>query len=267
MPKRLCLILPALLALAGALPLSARAADPVPPAAAAPQAAAPRESVRIKCQIFRIRGNVSGDTSLTDDIWAGKPPADEKSKPLAFFTTARMVLAGARFTVDERGWRINDRELAMDGATLPALGDGVLPIASPHIISPYGEAAAFNIGSNQPIDYFDHMASGLYQLKKSSQPTGLSMKVFVEHGQDGRIRLHDMTFTTTMVESRKPLEGTTLNVGEPVISKREVKADIHLKPGRDYGFFFFTSDGQGTLLVRLRVEPAPPDGLDGQVKP
>jgi hypothetical protein len=50
-----------------------------------------------------------------------------------------------------------------------------------------------------------------------------------------------------------PLEGVSLDVGEPIITTTNVQIAISLKSGQDYGILF-PSGGVGCLLMRLRVE-------------
>lgn len=220
-------------------------------------AAAEPEDVQITTQIFRIRGNISGDTSLTDNIWAGQAPKGEEGKSMNFFNSAKLSVAGHRLSVNESGWRWDDKPMVL-GAGLPAPEPNVMAIATPRLIARLGQNAAIDISTKQVIEYFAPHGDGLYELKLSQLVTGLSLTTMPRQGRAGRIHLSGLTLTSRMVEKRKALAGTSLNVGEPEVNTRTLTADVELKIGKDYGFFFFTNDGQGTLLVRLRVEAAPP---------
>lgn len=227
------------------LPLAFLIAAVMPPR---PAAAAEPEAVRITAQFFRILGNVSGDTSLTDNIWAGAVPKPEEEKEFAFFTIAKLTLADHRLIVDDKGWHWEDKQLLFGG--------GVLLIASPTILTLLGKEVEISVSSDQALEYFIPKGGPLYELKKIQKPMGLGLKVTVEKDTADRVHLKDLTIFSRLVETRKPLEGTTLNVGEPVVKSKEHKADLHLKLSKDYGFQLLMNDGQGFLLGRLRVEPA-----------
>lgn len=217
------------------------------------------QPIMVSFEIYRVLGNIDGDTSLTDDIWEGKTPKNEGAKAFSFFTICKLSdVGGHKLTVDDKGWHWDPPVRRTEESGKAPSNDKVMLITSPKLVLNSGETAAISLGSDQALEYFAAKGQGLYELKKMQTPAiGLSIKTLAQKESNGRIHLENMTITSRLVETRKPLEGTTLNVGEPVVSIREYKADIHLKPAKDYGFILLTSDGQGMLLVRLRVENMP----------
>jgi hypothetical protein len=213
------------------------------------------DTLLIQTEIYRIKGDVSGDTSLTDDIWGGSDVTTASNPNLVIFTVADLEMADRHLSLDERGWRW---DVSHGYSEFPARGrrarsSGVLEISQPRMMLNLGQEGRIFIGSEMPLEYFERRADGLYEHKLRYEETGLSVKVTARDAHDGRILLDDLSIVSSIVGERKPLEGTGMNIGEPIIDRQEFKTDIHATSGRDYGMLLYPKDGQGALLVRLRV--------------
>ena len=130
-------------------------------------------------------------------------------------------------------------------------------LTSPRIQMNVGQTGAISIGSDQDLEYFVPSGRGLYELKHVQQPTGVNVKLTVQKDADGGIFVEKMTVSLKLVASRKPLTGTSLNVGEPVILKKDVDTSLHMKPGQDYSLPFTLGEGQGSLVIKLRADWQP----------
>jgi hypothetical protein len=215
---------------------------------------APRgpDVVTVKIWLYRVPGNMSGKISLTDNVWEGTDgdkAADEEG-PYRFFTLADLTVAGVRLQADQHGWKWDGKEAIPSGSRVEQL-------AAPQLVVKMPNAFRFEVASDVPVQYFRKRADGLFELAQADQPTGLVAFSRVEKGAAGRILLRDFSIGTRVVEKRKPIEGVTLDVGEPVVSTTEKKFTMAVKPDLDYGVRFF-SEGAGFLLLRLKLSFANP---------
>jgi hypothetical protein len=211
--------------------------------------------VRVKLQIFRIMTNISGDVSLTDDLWAGiDGPKLETKKAFAFFTKAQLNLNQHKLVISDGEWQWNGKQLPFGSnkAEEAGLGKDVIVIGQPVVEAHFDEPFAISIEAAQKFEYFVPKADKLFEIKTVQIPVGLSIKAMPKSGPENRILLENLTINSRTVNARKPVDGTTLNVGEPVVTNKEYQATINLKPATDYGFELFTQEGN--LLFRLRVE-------------
>jgi len=211
----------------------------------------------VEIHVYRVVGGFSGDLSLTENIWAetGKPDADTQ-KAMTFFTLAKARLADQTLTVDANGWRWNQDEASSPEKAptdSPMSGERVSLLAKPAIALAQGEEGSLTIGSEQTIEYFEPIRNNLYELKTLKEPTGLTIGVQVGAVDSDHATLKNLSVELRTVEERKPIEGVSLNVGEPVIRTRQFNAAVRLTVGREYGVLIHNKDMQGLLLMRLRV--------------
>ena len=94
---------------------------------------------------------------------------------------------------------------------------------------------------------------GLFEHRESTEIPGISFSFLPEKGVDGRVVLRNLTVRTKTVVERKPLEGVSLNVGQPIFDSETLETTIALRPDRYYGIQII-SEKEGLLFVRLRVE-------------
>jgi len=201
-------------------------------------------------QVFRVRGDIVGETSLTDNLWEGIKGEDLEAikGPFSFFTLANLTVAGVKLRASQTRW-------SWDGKDQPDSGTRVELFAQPRLMVALGESFEIEIGSQQPIEYFEKRSDGLFELKTIHEQTGLALTATVEAGEAGRLAVRNLTITLRSIEKRKPIEGVSLDVGEPTIKTREYKISIAVKPGQYYGIQLAT-EGYGFLILRLRADLA-----------
>lgn len=221
---------------------------PPPPLPKTALADTATSQVLLTFHLIRVYGDISGETSLTDNLWSGiKDEKLEAQKgPFTFFTLAKLTVAGVKLRADESGW-------TWDGEEKPSKGKKVELIASPRVMVALPNSFKIAISSEQAIEYFEKRPDGLFELKMAREETGLSVSGIPEMGESGRIVLRDLTIGLRSVEKRQPIEGVSLDVGRPIVETREHKTVIAVKPNRDYGIEFIT-EGYGFLIMRLRVD-------------
>ena len=224
--------------------------------------AAETKSVYIRCQIFRVMGNMSAETSLENGVWAHEEPPDVESKQaLTLFTGGRFQLGDDLLESNDKGWLWNGTPLTFDAATEVLLqADQIRLISAPTILTKVGQLVAVSVSPTQGIEYFERRDDGLFELKKLQEPTELSIEMQLEEAGSDRVKqvhLANVTFSLRSVEKREPIPELTLPVGRPILQTREYSAEIRIVKGRDYGFVLNPGAGQGVLIVRLRVEPPP----------
>jgi hypothetical protein len=248
------------------------------------------ESISVQFQIFRVTGTLSGDTSLEEDVWAGsEPPGAELKKAVTIFTRGHFRLGENVLEMKESGWLWNGAPLESDSSLKDISSEGQLTlkgkpsvsvkdndtfisaekmeyvasenesespirlISAPKILVRSGDAAELQIISKQKIEYFEQREDGLFELKKLQEPTGLKMGIRAEREGQNKIRIKYLTFSLRSVEEREPIPNVTLPVGRPILQSREYKVDIEVTPGKDYGFLLHPGQGQGVLIIRLRL--------------
>ena len=82
-----------------------------------PIQASGEEVITIQCQIFRVMGTLSGDTSMDEDVWAGsEPPGAELTKALTIFTHGHFRLGENVLEMKENGWFWNGAPLESDSS-------------------------------------------------------------------------------------------------------------------------------------------------------
>ena len=116
-----------------------------------------------------------------------------------------------------------------------------------------GKSFEVSIRSSQPIEHFRKRADGLFEHRTSDERTGLTASAAIERGPGERIVLRDFSIHMKTVVERKPIEGVSLNVGEPIFNEEHLTTSLSLKSGKFYGIQAFTRR-EGVLLIQLIVE-------------
>src|ERR1041385_6410734 len=93
---------PLALALLAVLGGDAPSPEPLPPA---PRQETPARACGFRFAVYRIRGDISGEASLTVDI-RGDPgeKLQAANGPYIFFTKADLTVAASKLVAAERGW-------------------------------------------------------------------------------------------------------------------------------------------------------------------
>jgi hypothetical protein len=212
--------------------------------------AADQEQITLHVEIFRIRGDISGGTSLTDNVWGELKGANPHAKdfPFSVFTIADQTLAGVKLEANQKGW-------FWDGKKEPPAGTGVTKVGAPKVVVQQGQQFKLSV-SAQPVQYFERREDGLFELKALDEKPGLSLSGTITKSDDpGRLVFKDLTFAVRLVERRKPIKGVALDVGEPVLTTpKEVKTTLSLKKNYHYGMHVRIRDGKGFLMCHIRAE-------------
>jgi hypothetical protein len=206
--------------------------------------------IRIDLQICKVRDNISGKTSLTDDIWEGiDRPANRQAsqEPFSFFVTAEELIGKVKFSASHEAW-------TWDGKDIPPSDGPIQLVAAPGIISQVGNAYALSIQSPMPVEYFTKREDGLFERHEAKDVfTGLSITAKPEEGPSNRIILRDFSIDLSWVSKRKPIEGVTMDVGEPIVDRQLLRTTMSLLPDKYYGIWVRT-DHQGMMLFRIKVK-------------
>ncbi len=217
------------------------------------------EQIKVNIALFRCSTNLSGDTSLEDDVFIDKNMlSQDDKKALTIFTKAKLNFNENILTADKEGWKWNGS--AFDFESLKKIQypqDKVTLMSSPQIIVSEKETASINISSQQKIEYFEKSDNGLFELKSLEEPTGLEIEVTGEKIDTENIKLTDFTLSVRFVEKREGIKDTTLDVGKPVLKDKKFIMNLKLKNGKDYGILLFPQDGQGFLMLKIKTELMP----------
>jgi hypothetical protein len=156
--------------------------------------------------------------------------------------------------LDLRSNGVDDRGSSERGWA--ALTRNATVIARPSIVMSFGQTGEISITSDQSPEYFEPVANqpDNYVLKRLEEPTGVKVKLRAERVDDLTIRLEDLNVSVRLVEARKPLAGTALNIGAPVVLARDIDTSLTMQVRRIYYLPFEIGGGQGTLLIQLRAD-------------
>jgi len=212
-----------------------------------------QNQVLLEFEVYRVEGDISVEAmhSFPPDAVSEENTGSTKGSFL-LFTAAKLRIAGISLVADATGWR-------WSGKDLPPQASGIERIASPRVMVLLGESFQVEIGSRQPIEYFERRPDGLFEFKKSDEKTGLSLSCTVEEGNlKGCVALRDLRIKLGSIENRVPVEGVSLDVGQPIVRTQESVFTVGIKLD-EYQGMLLRSERYGSLLIRLRVSSVPPD--------
>jgi len=247
-----------------------RRAERLVPAAESTDSSVAQEQVIVHFTLYRVDGDIDGDTTLTDNVKTGiekKSPGAQtgsfrfspgvKRIQVDFFTVAKLTLGGGKLFGKKVKLEANEKGWTWNGKEEPPTGAKVVKISSPKVLVLAGQSFTIAVGQDIPIEYFEKVREGLYEQKRSHEMTGYITSGTVEMTKSGQIILRDLTIQLRTVESRVPIEGVSLNVGRPIIVQRTHTMTMCVEPDRDYGCLL-PSEKTGCLIMRLRVSVVKP---------
>lgn len=212
-----------------------------------------QNQVLVEFEVYRVEGDISVEAmhSFPPDAISEEKAGSTKGSLLLFWG-AKLRLGGISLVADATGW-------LWSGKDLPPQGSGIERVASPKIMVLVGQAFQVEIGSRQPIEYFERRPNGLFEFKKSDEETGLKLSCTVEEGNlKGCVALRDLRIKLASIENRVPIEGVSLDVGQPIVRAQESVFTVGVKLGECQGMLL-RSERYGSLLIRLRVSSVQPD--------
>jgi hypothetical protein len=214
----------------------------------APPVSTKEQILVTKLDFYMVEGSISDETPLADNVWPELPGEElpATKMPPRFFSQAELDVAGVRLRAEQNSWR-------WDAKTQPPKDAGIELLSSPKIASIVGRRMAVFVGSARQIQYFERRPDGLFELKTSDAAHGIHFAATVDKGESSGTFLCDMKVHVSLVGKRLPIEGVTLDVGVPVVTKRESRTQVNLKAGEYYGMLLDMGD-QRTLLTRIRVD-------------
>jgi hypothetical protein len=216
----------------------------------------------LECKVYRVFGNFDGDISLTDPIWSGIGDTEAEADPMKWirrlnqdasvsvFNIANLTdMGGSHLIVDATGWSWNGSPEPPKSKGLP----GVEMVAAPKVTSVFGQGFAVAMNPSEGVEYFEKQADGSYRVQKSGVETGLAIgSALIERGPSERVILHDFEVTVSTITDREPIEGTSLDIGKPIVTTRIFKKTFSIKPGLKYGLRIYF-EKYGTLLVQIQL--------------
>ncbi|MDP2898160.1 MAG: hypothetical protein Q8Q12_16615 [bacterium] len=233
---------------------SKASSQPQEMAQAAATSATNEQQLLLEFDVYRVSSNISVEMSRVRDlllISVGSP------KPLGstgtFFTEARLRFAGVELCADEGGWTWTGKDQPPSSR--------VETIASPKLLVLFGQSFVLDVGSLQPIEYFEKRPDGLFELKKLEGKTGFSLSGKVEQRKPEQVILKELTVRLQSIERRRPIEGLSLDVGYPIVAAQESVSTLAVKPGGYHGMLL-GSEAYGSLVLRLRVTLVRPGETD-----
>ncbi len=218
---------------------------------AAAEEAGEKRVIAVETTVYQFfSGNITGNTSLTDDVYQGidRPALDHKTRLIPWVLANPENNPGAMLKADHHNWR-------WDGEEEPVNTREVKKIMAPRVRQYLGQPVEIAIRENVPVFYFEKRPDKLFDLKHKMVEVGMTVDFTLEAGQAGRIVLRDLTFTFNAIGEREPIEGVPLEVGAPITTSKSYTTSLALKPGLYYGLLIYT-EGHGQYIIRVKVDEA-----------
>jgi len=215
-----------------------------------------KNQIRIQCQIFKLTGSLPGKRFVDESIWTTEETPDALKDKVTVFSRGWFEFGKDRLEFKDGRCFWKNKAFKIDSQKKVKLQeDRIKLIYSPEIVVDEHKGGAFNIGSEQPIQYFSKRKDGLFELKEMELPTGLFVEITeaVEEEDKGYIRLTDIEMTMRSVGRRERIPGVNLSVGRPILSEQKYVFYFRVRPGKDYGILIRPEVGQGGFLIRLRA--------------
>lgn len=219
--------------------------------------ASDKNQLRIQFQIFRLTGDVPMDIEADENIWTTEETPDEFKHKVTVFRRGWFELGKDKLEFKDGRCLWKGKAFAIDGTQQVELPKDFMQTVYSPIVMEMEEhhRGKLNIGSTQPIQYFEKREDGLFELKEMELATGLDMEITrpKEEEDKGYIVLEDIEMTMRSITRRKKIPGVNLSVGQPVLGEQEYEFFFRVRPGKDYGILIRPDLGQGALLFRLRA--------------
>jgi len=219
-------------------------------------AQAEEQKVRYRLQVFHIRTNIHNKTSLSENIWAGSKEAGEKAKKnITLFDSGQFRLRRDRLVINEKGCFWNKTKLTFDEGYKQKLpSDKIKLIYSPNILKKNKESARMKIEAKQPFQYFEKKENNLFELKEMHLPVGMHIHMRSEAKDKNTFLISDFKVFLQFVNQREKIRGVNLPVGKPILQKQEFNMKLQVKKNKNYGILIRPEDGDGVILIRLKLE-------------
>ncbi|MCP4641675.1 MAG: hypothetical protein GY851_14625 [bacterium] len=128
------------------------------------------------------------------------------------------------------------------------------PLNNPYVAVKAGEEACVRLRSGK-VQYFERRPDYLYELKFDGAFIGYDLWLRVTPSGESEEHVHvRVRLELSEVTSREPIKGVALDVGRPVIARREHSAELVVEPGKWYQTVH-PSAGISTLLLAMKVYP------------
>ncbi len=214
---------------------------------------AAEKTVRVRCQIFEIRGNFQLKSSIGETIWFTQNDKleAELEESITFFDRAEFQIWKNVLKMDQNGCYWNDNAVDFEAENVN------LPVNKVKLIYPtFMDVKERGLGkilisSRNPYQFFVKRDDGLFELKEKKLPTGLDIKFTPSIKPSGDIMLNAFELVWRFIPERKKIEGVNLNVGEPILMKMDYNFDMSIKPGKFYGVVVRSPGRYGAIIVRF----------------
>lgn len=217
-----------------------------------------KEHVMLEFMLIRGTSSLTGDTTLEEDFVTDSRTLDEPTKKsITFFTNAKFKAGNGSLTASRNQWTWNCRNLPFRTDDNKDMFQNSLKlIGSPRILTLNNQKASFSISSVQKIEYFDKETSDTYKLRIMDDPTMFEFEMTPEITKGNFIMLRNAKISLSSIEKREQIEGLSLQVGKPIMKKRNFEFNLKLSVNKEYGFLLFPGEGQGFLICRIKANPA-----------
>ncbi|MHC4575472.1 MAG: hypothetical protein ACYS76_15330 [Planctomycetota bacterium] len=212
--------------------------------------------IRVQIQIFKLTDIYPSRTFADEKIWTTDEPPEKLKNKVTVFSRGWFELGKDKLEFKKGRCFWNKTEIPItDPKKLNLPEDEIRWVGSPEIVMRERGAGSFKVESQQPIQYFEKRADGLFELKEVELPTGLDIEITEadESRKHGHIMLTDIIIRMRSVERREKVEGANLPIGFPILGEQKYVFYFRLRPGKDYGILIRPEHGQGGLLLRLRT--------------
>lgn len=214
--------------------------------------------LRFRFQLFVMTGSLVERSYLDEvdeNIWNGSEEAWKKiRRDIELFDEGEYRFGSDRLEIEEDGCYWNDRKIPYEEELAIPLPDRYIRrIFSPVVNLKENELSTIKISTQQTFEYLERRPDGLFEVRTVDLPTGVDLTVRAKERDDKAV-LDVMNIVIHAVTEREAVEGTSLEVGKPVLKNSEYRLSLKVKFNRTYGILVHLENNQGYLMICFDVD-------------
>ncbi len=214
------------------------------------------DRVHYQLQVFRLMPGFTSKTILENEIWAGRPKDwDEIKEEVTLFDHGEFHFGSDKLLIHRRGCFWNGNRLTFEeGLQMPLPEDRIKMVYSPMLLRKQGELVRMKIESRQPFEFMRRRPDGLFELEQTVLPVGMDIEIRAEDGGRKLLLISYLELELRTVNRRKPVPGTGLAVGQPVVEEHEYRLRLRVRENKNYGLLLQPKGSDGAIVVRLEID-------------
>lgn len=207
-------------------------------------------------QIFQLSGGFTQKTSLKEKIWKASDKSWDKIKgEVTVFDTGEFRNGKDKLVLRPKSCFWNDQMLTFEKGQRVKLPERKIKmISSPSLTRKEKELVSLKVTSEQPYQFMKRQKNGLFKLQEKKLPTGLDLQIKSHTVKRDVYDIDYLKIDLRAVNRREPAKGTTLPVGEPILSESEYVLKLRIREFRSYGIVLQPKGTDSLFIVRIEID-------------